>query len=262
MAKHKKNLSDTRSAQKKSGIKTGESTYDPFASSKRTSHVAWPWLTGIFIVVWLIVIYLMAPSFTHDYRRYMSIRYQKTDPAKSIAYLQKLREEALAKAKLQAKLDKVNYDENTMDNPTYCLEIGTGYFNLGQYQEALKWYEKAQACRENTTSDDTGKKIPPYDFSSTLATCYYKLGQFDKATKYFQAALDTNPKLYGSILTWAKMEIDQGKYKEALAHLKMIASEPEYAASARECFKQISDKLFANLDLDGTQTLVSKSTVQ
>lgn len=60
----------------------------------------WPYLAAVFVLVWLIVLYLMAPSFLHDWTRYCPRDMRAFRAAAVlIPYLLELRDNALQNAK-------------------------------------------------------------------------------------------------------------------------------------------------------------------
>jgi len=136
MAKSKKTVDETKAVKQ-------PDNYDPFASIGAASRfnakhiVVWPWLAAIFLLVWILVIFLMAPSFSHEYTRFMSIRYQTKDPQKAIVYLEKLHNEALEKEKEQAKYARETFNPKTKANPTFCLELGNVYAGLKEWDKAM-----------------------------------------------------------------------------------------------------------------------------
>ena len=250
MAKNNKFTNSAPAPDKQNG--TGD--YDPFkaigARSKfgsLSALVGWQSLAVVFLFVWVVVMYLMAPSFKHDWTRFWSIKYGRTEqPQKAIPYLMTLRENALNEAKIQAKLDRITYDEKTMDNPTYCYELGNINMKLGNFDKGLDWFTRAQACRKNTSSDDTGKKLPAYDFNTDIGIAYFRLKQYDKAEGAFNAALSFNPLDTVAQYYIGEVEMAKGNYSAAIERFKIAAGNPDYKARVLDNYKIIEQKLLTS----------------
>lgn len=207
----------------------------------------WPYLAAVFVLVWLIVLYLMAPSFLHDWTRYWSMRYARSEqPQKAIPYLLELRDNALQNAKEQAVVDKVAYNEGTMDSPTYCRELGSVYGKLNQWDKSLEWLLKAQAARINTSSDDTGKKLPPYDFSTEIGIAYFKLNQLDNAENALQDALQFNSLDQTAQYYLGEVNMAKGDYLTAVDRFKSAAGNASYRKKILENYRVIEQHLLSS----------------
>ena len=256
MAKSKKTVDETKAVKQ-------PDNYDPFASIGAASRfnakhiVVWPWLAAIFLLVWILVIFLMAPSFSHEYTRFMSIRYQTKNPQKAIVYLEKLHNEALEKEKEQAKYARETFNPKTKANPTFCLELGNVYAGLKEWDKAMNWYQKAQDCRANTTIDDSGKQRDPYDFSSLLGLASYNLGKIDQAEQYFKQALEYDKNDYRAIYHLGRIAMDKNNYKEAIDRFKVVAGLPGYKQQVLDRYKEISERVFSAGDLSTSSTVTA-----
>lgn len=221
-----------------------EAEYDPFQAVGARSKfrfenvVVWPYLAGVFFAVWLVVLYLMAPSFATDYTRYMSMYYASSaTPEKSIPYLEKLRQADFA---AQRRTDPKS---EPSESPTFTRELGTVYGRLGKWDEALGWLQKAQAARANTASDDTGKKLPSYDFSTDLGVAYMKLGRMEEAEKSFLDALKFDKLDASATFFLGELAMEKGDIMAAVNRFKAVTTDPRFRERVKENYRKIEERI-------------------
>jgi lipopolysaccharide biosynthesis regulator YciM len=196
-----------------------------------------PLLAGIFAVVMAVTWFLLADNWVTEMTRYRSIRAQKSGEwGEAIKHLQKLREAGAE--------ENNSYVEHS---PTYLSELGYSYFHLGEYEEALKWYQLAQQHRANMPADDQGNKVPPPDFRNMIGLVHYMMGNLDTAEQNLQGALETSKVDPLANFTLGQISMQRGNYIKAADYFKVVADNPSYADEVKKYYAEIEQKLFAGI---------------
>ncbi len=95
--------------------------------------------------------------------------------------------------------------------------LGTSYFNIGEYRKAIEYHEKALAIVQEI-GDRRGEGV----WLGSLGLAYYVLGQVDKAIEYYQKALAIAQEIgdrYGEASALTNLGdsfVDQGELDEAV----------------------------------------------
>jgi tetratricopeptide (TPR) repeat protein len=82
---------------------------------------------------------------------------------------------------------------------------GLALYNLGQYQEAIKWYDKALEIKPSFTSAMNNKGL-----------ALYNLGQYQEAIKWYDKALEINPHDTNAMNNKGLALYNLGQYQEAI----------------------------------------------
>ncbi|MDR1002410.1 MAG: toll/interleukin-1 receptor domain-containing protein [Oscillospiraceae bacterium] len=100
-------------------------------------------------------------------------------------------------------------------------EIGFGFYNLANYDEALRWYNKALAIKEKVFGTEHPDTAITYN---NIAEVYRRKGDYDKALKWDNKALAIREKVLGTehpdtAITYNNIALiydSKGDYDEAL----------------------------------------------
>lgn len=96
------------------------------------------------------------------------------------------------------------------DDPMANYNIGNCYSELGQYQDAITYYDQALS---NESSPDQLAQIWTNRGNSTD-----KIGNILDAAKSFENAIILNPELWNAHASWAALEVRQENFTEACEH--------------------------------------------
>lgn len=197
-----------------------------------------PLLVGIFAVVMTVTWFMLAENWLTEMTRYRSIKaQQKGDWEEAAEQLTKLIEAGARQNNPQAQY-----------SPTYLSELAYSYYNQGQYDKALKYYEEAQKYRANFPPDDQGNPRPPADFQNMLGLVNYKMGNPDIAEKYLLGALQTNKLDPLANFTLGQIAMERGDFIKAADYFKTVADKPAYENEVKKYYAEIEQKLFAGIN--------------
>jgi len=187
-----------------------------------------PILIGIFVLVWILIVWLMMDQFKKEITGFMARRYVASKKYDNAVPLYK---------QLAAGDPK---------NPTWYLEMGTTYSYLNKWDDALKMYMKAQENRDNLPKDEEGKAASIPDFKPMIGLSFFKLGENERAAKYFQQALSENKSDPLSNYTMGEMEFQKGNYPKAVEYFKVVARNPEYEKRVHDYYSKMQEKIFSS----------------
>jgi len=194
-------------------------------------------IIAAFVCVVGITWALLAPNWMHDMTRYRSRRAQaQQDYPAAIHQLEKL----------IAAGEREN-DDLAAKSPTYLAEIAHSYLGMKKYDEALKYYELAQANASNMGTDDQGNPRPPANFQNMIGFVQMKLGNLDAATTTLQAALKVNKLDPLSNFSLGEIAMQKGNYIRAADYFKVVVNDPTYAEQVKKYYAEIEKKLFAGI---------------
>ncbi|MGB9693162.1 MAG: tetratricopeptide repeat protein [Candidatus Sumerlaeaceae bacterium] len=201
-------------------------------------------LIAIFIVVEALIIWLMAPQFTREFTRWKSQRYAMKGDYKAAAQ----------------ELYKLLQTPKGENNPTFLAELGNCYYNLGDYDKSIEFYQRAQENRMNVVADlddDSPHEYP--DFNAMIGLCYFRKGDLDKAEEYFKKALEANRLDKLAHMKLGEIEFKKGKYLKAIDYFKFVARDPAYEKAVREYYQKIEAELFKGVAAPDSEALTTQS---
>lgn len=105
------------------------------------------------------------------------------------------------------------------DDPRYQLYLGTSYYSLGKYGEAVEILDKFVKVSGN------GEDI--YRALCCMSECAAKMGSTNAAMQYAMQAAAQTPEYPQSYLLMAEWELDGGNNEEALEWAKVSLSKPQ-----------------------------------
>jgi tetratricopeptide (TPR) repeat protein len=218
--------------QKPAPASAPEPQADPLraaAGIKRDQDVIpWEVLLGIFVMVWILIVVLMAPGFKNEFSFYMARRHQSNkNLAAAVPYLQSLL-------------------KDMPTNPTVLAELGYSYLHTGKYDEAIEHYSKAQQYVGNVKPDDQGNMPALADFNQEIGAAHLRKGDVANAEKHLMAALAYNKFNKEANLLMGEIEMQRGNYLKAADYFKVIARDPGYSERVRKYYAEIETKLFGN----------------
>lgn len=119
-------------------------------------------------------------------------------------------------AALAAEAEADDYDAE------YCREVGDAHYKRGEYEEALKWYERAE------------RLMPLREYIHyNKAITFYELGRYEEAVSSYDGALKQNPDhalAYEAYEGKGAALTRLGEFEQALeAFDEALARNPEYA---------------------------------
>jgi len=104
----------------------------------------------------------------------------------------------------------------TRDNPLACYNLGTAYYDLGRYRQAIQAYKQAIKTKHDYL-----------DASYNLGNAYLRLGRYAEAINAFEQAVAINPDFAYAHSNLGAAYGKLGRYHEALQALKQaIAIDP------------------------------------
>ncbi len=189
-----------------------------------------PVLVGVFVAVLLLVVYLLAPGWTDEFKTYRARASQrKGDFGAAVTPLKAL----------TAKYP---------DSITYLLELGLAYHHTGQYDLALEYLLKAQALAEQAKEvDDDGRPLSRADYQTSIGAAYFEAGDLANAEKYLLGALKRNRLDKYANMNLGKLEFGRKNYRKAMDYFKVVAQDPELRDIVREYYDKIEDEVFAEV---------------
>jgi Flp pilus assembly protein TadD len=108
--------------------------------------------------------------------------------------------------------------EVTQDNPLACYNLGTAYYDLGRYWEAIHAYERAIRTKPDY-----------FDAWYNLGNAYVRLGGYHEAIGAFKQAIAIKPDFAYAHSNLGAAYGRVGRYREAIEALKQaIAIEPDH----------------------------------
>jgi tetratricopeptide (TPR) repeat protein len=145
---------------------------------------------------------------------------------------------AVDKAVEQFGIVADNY-KNTPEGAMSAFMLGSIYFNVGRYDEAITWYETA-ASRKSTINFINGEA------QEGIGGCYEAKGDLPKAIEHLQLALDDKRISYRrAAITWKlallNQKLNNGDQVKALC--KKIIDD-----STASDYRQKAENLLASLD--------------
>ncbi len=85
--------------------------------------------------------------------------------------------------KIEKQISEIEEELNeSPDNPDLLNELGIGYHMLGEYDQAVEYYQKA-----------ISEEPQNFKFHFNLANTFYEQKNIDKAVNYYLNALDIKP---------------------------------------------------------------------
>lgn len=199
-------------------------------SGSRTERGSFSYLVliGIFVVVEVLVLWLMAPQFVREWAHFRTRQLVAAGKYK----------EAIPRYK--------KIIEGDPKSATALRELGTCYMRTEQYEEALKSFAVAQENRANLPTDDQGNKPEIPDFSTEMGLAAWKLKDYDRAEQYLKQGLAHNKLDKTANYYMGELEYTRGNYHKAAEYFKMVAADPGYKDLVQKYYAQIEQKLFAN----------------
>ncbi|MBX7247400.1 MAG: tetratricopeptide repeat protein [Candidatus Sumerlaeaceae bacterium] len=197
-----------------------------------------PVLIGIFAFVAALIWYNQGPEFLRNFAVYRSgALANKGDYQGAIYYLRQ----------------RV---QNSPTDPSALGELGNALFRVGSYDESLKYFNEAQANRNNVRQDEDGKTPPPPDYSSALAEVAFKKAMatpegkprdFSETEKYLADALKVNRLDKLANYTYGEVEFARGNYRKAVEYFKIVAKAPGYKERVQDYYKKIDQAFFKDI---------------
>ena len=198
-------------------------------STTRRDLIPIPVLVGIFVAVWVLIVWLMLPKFLDDITNYRARRAQaRQDWAGSVAPY---------KALIGAKKNK-NY-------PTFYGELAMSYYHMGNYKESLNYFQQAQERRDNQPRDDQGNAPEPPDYSTMIGLSYLGLNDTPSAEKWLLQAVGSNKLDPAANYALGEIEFKKGNYRKAVDYFKVAIRKPQYEQKVRDYYRKIEEKMFA-----------------
>lgn len=105
------------------------------------------------------------------------------------------------------------------DDPRYQLYLGTSFYSLGKYGEAVEVLDKFIKVSGN--SEDIYRAL------CCMSECAVKMGSHNAGMQYAMQAAAQIPEYPQAYLLMAEWELDQGNNEEALEWAKVSLSKPE-----------------------------------
>ncbi|CAF0813456.1 unnamed protein product [Adineta steineri] len=117
----------------------------------------------------------------------------------------------------------LNQTTNESDKANIYHQLGQIKYNEGEYQEALSYYEKALAIRQQSLPSNHSDLGTSY---SRMGTVYASMGDYPKALSYYEKALtirqqslpSNHPDLAGSYNNIGLVHYNLGDYPKALSY--------------------------------------------
>ena len=141
------------------------------------------------------------------------------------------------------------------NNNVYLYNAGRICYELGKYDEALTWYNKAREIDEKVFGFQHPTTAETYN---DIGIVYTKQGKYDEAMAWYNKARDIDEKVFGFqhpttvgiYIGIGNIYFMQGKYDEALTWLN----------KAREIFEKVADfKCGIGISMHQTQDVYKKS---
>lgn len=193
-----------------------------------------PILMGIFAVVWVFIIWLMAPEFRQNWNNYMYQRYQRQGQwDKAIPHLEWL----------HARREKTKFMHYG-----YPYHLGLCHLEMGRHDEAIKWFTMAQERRNSDRPDDQGRKPAAPDYNTKLGLAYFRKGDTAKAREHLDLALAHNRLDPEAHFTYGELEINEGRFREAVEHFKVVADNKTYEAKVKEYYARVNEEMFDEVE--------------
>jgi len=212
------------------------------AGVRRHDVIPVPILIGIFVVVWVLVVWLMWPAFERDFTRYRSQKKQREgDYAGAIPLLKSLAAE-------------------DQKNPFYRMEIGRAYLKVGDADSAIKWFTEAQEKRGNIPASDDGKRPPLPDFNTDLGLAYMAKGDMANAEKHLKLGMEHDRLDPRARFALGELEFKRGEYRKAVEHFKVVANNPEYRPKVLDYYTRLETEMFKDLAELPTTTAAAEAS--
>lgn len=114
--------------------------------------------------------------------------------------------------------------KNNPQDFTALSQMGNIYYDMGRYNDAIPWYEKALQIHP----DDPGVR-------TDMGTCLHYVGQHKRALQEFEAVLAKNPNFAHALHNLGIVkQVGLGDSKGAIeAWEKLLATNPDYPAAAQ-----------------------------
>jgi tetratricopeptide (TPR) repeat protein len=134
-------------------------------------------------------------------------------------------------------------------NATVRTQLGNLYYDAGQYNDAITWYQESL-------------KVDPKDpdVSTDLAICYYNLNQPDRALKQFEYSLSVDPKHTKSMLNMGIVRaFGKQDLKGAVAIWNQLIAMAPGSADAQAAKKVLDNLKAAHPELGDTAAPAPKT---
>jgi len=137
--------------------------------------------------------------------------------------------------RLQQMLEQVKSEP---ENLQLLVGLGNTYYDMGRFDAAIPWYEKAWKLGDQDVA-----------VSTDLGTAYLYTGKIDEAVKQYQLSLSIEPDHPQTLQNLGIAYFSNGNYQGAVdVWERLIATHPEYP-HAEELKKQI-ETARSHLDID------------
>jgi tetratricopeptide (TPR) repeat protein len=187
-----------------------------------------PALIAIFFVVEFLVIWLMFPKFKQQWTTFNVRRLQNNGEfARAIPGMKRLA-------------------ESTPDNPTYLAELGNAYYNIKDYDNAIKYFLLAQDHRTNLIADDQGNMPEFPDYNNVIGQTYLQKGDPVNAEKYLKLALDHNKLDKTANFNFGILEFNRGNYRKAADYFKIVSQDPGFKDKVKDYYAKIEERVFSS----------------
>lgn len=199
------------------------------------------WLLGaIFTAVLLLIIVLMFPTWQEELNIYLARKAQRE---------QKYKKAIQPLLFLINKPSKTPHDIRTVGshNPTYLAELAHAYLQVKDYDNALKYYQQAQANRATFAQGDQGEARPLPDFTLDIGRAYLLQGKLAEAEQHMSQYLKQHKVDKLGNFLMGELEMQRGNYTKAADYFKVVASDPQYKEQVQKYYAQIEAKLFAGI---------------
>jgi CHAT domain-containing protein/Tol biopolymer transport system component/tetratricopeptide (TPR) repeat protein len=135
-----------------------------------------------------------------------------------------------------------------------ALNLANNYFNLGQYREALGWYDRRLALSDRFDSEAQETAV-----LSRIADCGYRTNEYDRTTEVYTRVLraaknsDDTRRTVVVLLHMAKVAQSAGEYESSTVHLREAIPLVEATGDVRDLaalHRNISYNQFRQGDYD------------
>lgn len=188
-------------------------------------------LVTVFAIVWALVVSLMAPRWWPDFQLYRArANAQAGHPKDAVEWF----------------LPLVSKNPT---NITYRAELGSAYFQGGEYDKALEHYQRAQEMETALppVETDDGKVVPKSDFNDMIGRAQLKLGRLDEAEKSLAQALSVNRLNPYANFAMGEVAVQRKDYRKAMEYFKVISQHPTLGPLAEPYYDLIEKEVFAGI---------------
>ncbi len=129
---------------------------------------------AVTVIAALIIVFLIVNDNRQEYLDKLAKRGATQAPAVAKGQAPPAVMQKVLAAKAVLEKDPKNYEMN--------VELGNSYFDIGRFEQAIKYYSTAVSVKADNPS-----------VLIDLGVSYYNIKDFDNAMKYMQKALEINP---------------------------------------------------------------------